>query len=428
MAQDTWMKYAEDIASSVTDAINSGDFSGLSNTIGNTVTNIGNTISNRATYGNTRPQEPHGYKDAYDYNQTNASSYNYAKTVDVYPVKNNVEGPINKRIEHAAGQVLNTLLLIVSSVATAGLTVADLTLIPLIKLNLSSRFIVTGVALSVAEVFLIALTFAGISLINMAGTNLGLYDRFKKYAICFIDRDYAPIKVLAEAVGKSEKYVKKDLKRLVKKGYFAQGHFDDQNKTFLITDAAYNDYRDNQIRRYQYEKDLEDIKATKVSEPAENADEFENLPSEIRDVVKEGYEYIRYVKECNNKIPGEVMSKKLLALEDIMKHIFDRLKEQPQSVDDLRKLMKYYLPTTKKLLDAYIELDGKPSYGDNNIANTKTEIENTFDVINEAFGKLFDGMYQDTAWDISSDISTMKTMMAQDGLTGGKDFNYERGQ
>ena len=33
---------------------------------------------------------------------------------------------------------------------------------------------------------------------------------------------------------------------------------------------------------------------------------------------------------------------------------------------------------------------------------------NLFDL---SFGKLFDGMYQDTAWDISSDISTMKTMI-----------------
>ena len=36
---------------------------------------------------------------------------------------------------------------------------------------------------------------------------------------------------------------------------------------------------------------------------------------------------------------------------------------------------------------------------------------------NDAFEKLLDSLFEDVAWDISSDISVMKTMMAQDGLT-----------
>ena len=39
------------------------------------------------------------------------------------------------------------------------------------------------------------------------------------------------------------------------------------------------------------------------------------------------------------------------------------------------------------------------------------------DTINMAFESLLDSLFQDMAWDISSDISVMKTMMAQDGLT-----------
>ena len=39
------------------------------------------------------------------------------------------------------------------------------------------------------------------------------------------------------------------------------------------------------------------------------------------------------------------------------------------------------------------------------------------DTINDAFEKLLDSMFQDMAWDVSSDISVMQTMLAQDGLT-----------
>ena len=52
--------------------------------------------------------------------------------------------------------------------------------------------------------------------------------------------------------------------------------------------------------------------------------------------------------------------------------------------------------------------------------NTKKEIEEAIDTINDAFENLLDSLFQDVAWDISSDISVMKTMMAQDGLSGDK--------
>ena len=47
---------------------------------------------------------------------------------------------------------------------------------------------------------------------------------------------------------------------------------------------------------------------------------------------------------------------------------------------------------------------------------TKKEIEESLDTINVAFEKLLDSLFQDTAWDVSSDISVLKTMLAQEGL------------
>ena len=64
---------------------------------------------------------------------------------------------------------------------------------------------------------------------------------------------------------------------------------------------------------------------------------------------------------------------------------------------------------------AYIELDKQPEAGEN-ITKTKREIEEALDTINDAFEALLDTLFQDMAWDISSDISVMKTMMSQDGL------------
>ena len=37
--------------------------------------------------------------------------------------------------------------------------------------------------------------------------------------------------------------------------------------------------------------------------------------------------------------------------------------------------------------------------------------------MNTAFEKLLDSLFEDVAWDISSDISVLETMLAQEGLT-----------
>ena len=79
--------------------------------------------------------------------------------------------------------------------------------------------------------------------------------------------------------------------------------------------------------------------------------------------------------------------------------------------------MDYYLPTTLKLLNAYADMDAQPVQGEN-IQASKKEIEATLDTLNLAFEKLLDDLFRDSAMDVSSDISVLNTVLAQEGLTG----------
>ena len=121
------------------------------------------------------------------------------------------------------------------------------------------------------------------------------------------------------------------------------------------------------------------------------------------------------IRACNDAIPGEEISEKISRMELVIGKIFDRAERHPENIDDLRKLMEYYLPTTVKLLEAYEELSRQLVQGEN-IKSSQREIEDTLDTLNEAFERLFDSMFQDTAWDVSTDISVLKTMLAQEGL------------
>ena len=133
-------------------------------------------------------------------------------------------------------------------------------------------------------------------------------------------------------------------------------------------------------------------------------------------MISEGKEYIRKIQECNRKIAGVEISRKISHMEMLIQKIFERVKEDPGSLEDIQKLMEYYLPTTVKLLDAYQQLENQPVQGEN-IRNSKTEIEQTLDTLNIAFEKLLDSLFEDVAWDVSSDISVLHTMLAQEGLT-----------
>ena len=99
-----------------------------------------------------------------------------------------------------------------------------------------------------------------------------------------------------------------------------------------------------------------------------------------------------------------------------MQHIFDRAEEHPEVIPDLKKMMDYYLPMTVKLLNAYADMDAQPVQGETILAS-KREIEETLDTLNLAFEKLLDSIFKDTALDVSSDISVLNTLLAQEGLT-----------
>ena len=145
-------------------------------------------------------------------------------------------------------------------------------------------------------------------------------------------------------------------------------------------------------------------------------EEFSRLSPEVQKIIEAGDEYVRAIKAANDAIPGEEISEKIARMEMLVDRIFDRVEQKPDTVSDIRKLMDYYLPMTMKLLQAYEDLDAQPVQGGKYYFFQNRD-RKTIDTLNVAFEKLLDDLFQDTAWDVSSDISVLNTMLAQEGLT-----------
>lgn len=101
----------------------------------------------------------------------------------------------------------------------------------------------------------------------------------------------------------------------------------------------------------------------------------------------------------------------------IVEKIFQRVKEHPEFAPDLHKFMEYYLPTTVKLLGLLMRNWTGSLFREKTLKTAKRRLMKTLGTLNLAFENCWTALFEDTAWDVATDISVLQTMLAQEGLT-----------
>lgn len=392
-----WEQFGEDIRRTVQDAVDSRDFRRLNQTITDTV----NSALHGFTGGMRGSRQGYRYQQNTYQNTQGRGTQNGWQNLDL----NQLKRPTlyaKMRGRKIAGMVM----------AITGYSFAVCLLIGSVITGVTGMLMGAGVGVSVAVtiqmIFLIVFTVLG-----AAGSGMMCQvNRFQTYIEELHGREYGNIKDLAQRMHKKEKFVVKDLESMIRKGWFLQGYLDDQKVCLMTSKEAYDQYRELMAQAKQQKMQEQE----KKDQQKADADRRAGLDPKVQEVIEAGNRYIHKIRECNDAIPGEVVSEKMSRMELLTKRIFERVEQNPEAVTDIRRLMEYYLPTAVKLLEAYEELDAQPVQGEN-ILSSKKEIEDTLDTLNMAFEKLLDDLFQDTAWDVSSDISVLKTMLAQEGLT-----------
>lgn len=308
-----------------------------------------------------------------------------------------------------------------------------------------------------AGVFFLVCAGGFIKVAQLGYAQKDLVRRYYQYGAIIGTAPYYRIDTLAEETGRDKGQVLDDLKDMQDQGMLPPIRFADHESLIFFDRSAYNEYmtqhrddpgagpasqrkpdmspgNDRGIkeealhRTYAsaYSAGTSRREAPKATGRKRNASakpkweiDLSGLPkdSEAYQVIKTGQEYIAAVHQANVDIPGEVMSAKLDVLEDTLTRIFTQVAKDPDKAGDLRKMLDYYLPTIRKLLTTYVELDRQPADLEN-VRETKLKIEGAVDSANTAFSNFLDGMFRNTAWDVSSDIAAMNMMLAHDGLTG----------
>ena len=398
--------FGRDVRSSIQDAINSGDFSRLNR-------NINDSMS-RVFYGTTNNGMPPDIKLSNDGQQNNAyNMYHEANTsnfgagtshmrregtytdVNVQPVQF-IYRPVKSqnvisKIEMIFGYFFGGVMLLAALLA----------LVEIPKIGMTNGFVEVATDIIMSVPFL-AVGFFG-------SRRQKRYQKFMKYQTIIGNRQVCNVSELAERTGRPDEEVVKDLNKFIDKGWFCQGHMDNSQKSLMLTNKAYGEYREIMEKRQEQQQDQA---AKEAAEQARHG----HLDPEVRQLIQQGEEYIATIRRVNDQVPGEEVSAKMYKMEDLVRRIFERVEEKPEQAGDLKRLMNYYLPTSIKLLEAYADMDKQDVPGEN-ILKSKREIEETLDTLNVAYEKFLDDMFRDTAWDVSSDVSVLKTMLAREGLT-----------
>ena len=247
----------------------------------------------------------------------------------------------------------------------------------------------------------------GGTLLSSGIRSLGRVSRYKVYLKALGKNTHIALEKLSRSVGKPVKFVRKELQGMINQGLFLEGHLDHEEQSLITSDETYAHYEQSRLQ----------MEARKQAEAAAPQQPSSTPDPKVQEVLDRGNAYLREIRRCNDEIPGEEISAKISRMEAIVQRIFERAKAHPEIIPDLKKLMDYYLPMTIKLLNAYADMDRQPIQGDT-IRASKQEIDTTLDTLNLAFEKLLDSVFQDTAMDVSSDISVLHTLLAQEGLTG----------
>ncbi len=442
-----WSTAGEQMKSALAEALQSGDFKNLNDLVSQTVTDAVNEVGKHVSFINNgnpqnrqnKPGEPSNasFNSQQQAQRQQAQSQQAQNSIPVWQQRAR-ERELKKQQEWQAlqqrqqeqsrrknlpsikmrkvGNVSNVLYQVFGGI---GLGITSLVTL--------GRFfaLLAGDTTFAGWIVNLVFLFGFYSMVRLGVGQKKRLKRAERYLQLCDYRVYGQIEHLAKGTGKSRGYVVRDLQKMLELGIFPEGHLDEQKTCFMLNDVVYRQYleaeNNRRLRELDSRKALEDKKAEQpvTEQPAPEVSSAQE--SEFHSMIDEGMEYIRKLRDLNDRIPGEVISAKLFCLENLLRDIFESVKQHPEQMDRMHKLMSYYLPTTLKLVESYERFD-KVSAPGPDIIKAKAEIENTLDTINQAFRELLNNLFQDSVFDVTTDAQVLKTMLAKEGLTREMDF------
>lgn len=265
----------------------------------------------------------------------------------------------------------------------------------------SDQLFPVGIAISVTSVFVL---FINIMLISRYISSIRYKARFDKYDELLGFKRLAFTEDIALSANKPESIVIADLQKAIRLKLIPQGHFSKGDLVFMVSNDVYEKYTEKPaVYDRIFQKKLDERRRVK------------SRTQKIAKIMETGNQYIEKINGFSTLLKDKSISKKLSKMENIVSVIFHEIDANPEQADSLGVFLYYYLPTTEKLLDAYVSIGEKQCSGKNS-AMAQKEIEKAITTIITAFESILEKLYEEQEMDISSDIAAMELSMKHEGL------------
>ncbi|MCL1790797.1 MAG: 5-bromo-4-chloroindolyl phosphate hydrolysis family protein [Peptococcaceae bacterium] len=223
-----------------------------------------------------------------------------------------------------------------------------------------------------------------------------------------------PLEELTTLIGLPPERIKKDIRQATHQNMISNVHLDSHETCLIYGPEAYNLYLEVE-RRHRDTLATERELLTQMS-----GTEL----TELKKFSSEGATALQRIRKCNDELASPTISAELKKLEESTGKIISYVESHPGKLPDVRKFVDYYLPTTLKLTDKYLEFEKTDA---DTARQAQREIETALSGIDKAFRNLLDKLTEEDAMDVSTDITVLQTMLAQEGLTDDK-FDIRKGE
>lgn len=131
-------------------------------------------------------------------------------------------------------------------------------------------------------------------------------------------------------------------------------------------------------------------------------------------MILEGRESLKQIRALNDQIADPALSARIDSIEQSCSTILKRLEEQPAMLSSLRTFLRYYLPTTLKLLDARAKLE--TTAASDAAARMRKKVSDALGVIDDAFKKQLTALDEFRFLNLESEMDVLTDLLKSDGL------------
>jgi|GEM_PF-2034468 len=132
--------------------------------------------------------------------------------------------------------------------------------------------------------------------------------------------------------------------------------------------------------------------------------------------IERGRKNVIQLNKLSSNLEDTSIVSQVQDLEHTLIKILDFITEFPENARHLRTFMDYYLPTTIKLLENYEHFISQGVEGEAVVASL-SRIESTIDILDDAFSKQLEALFENRTQDVDLEISVLKDILKREGFS-----------